>query len=94
MTHRTIIGALSLAIATLIPFTALAIEFKHPEGPFVPVHNCTCRFEGTEVPLGQRRCIRTAQGPRSAMCVLEQNVTSWRPSADECPQASLHTPRS
>ena len=94
MTRRTATASVVVAIATLLPLTARAIEFKHPEGPFVPVHNCTCRFEGTDVPLGQRRCIRTAQGPRSAVCVMEQNVTSWRPSGEECPQASLFRPRS
>ena len=94
MPNRTPITSALIAMAWAMPLSAHAIEFKHPEGPFVPVHNCTCRFEGTEVPLGQSRCIRTAQGPRSAMCVLEQNVTSWRPSAEACPQALHYTPRS
>ena len=86
--------ALTLLCFAALPFApAQAIEFHHSESPFVPVHNCTCRLNGEEIPLHQRRCIATVQGQRTAECVLEQNVTSWRPTHDECPQALLYTPR-
>lgn len=72
---------------------AAAVEFHHSEGPFVMTHHCTCRFDGQEVELGERRCLKTAEGPKAAVCVMEQNVTSWRPSGEGCPQASLVPPR-
>ena len=92
MPNRHLLLSGILAIAALLPLTARAIEFHHSEGPFVPTHNCTCRFDGGEVPLGQRHCIHTADGPRSALCVMEQNVTSWRLSNEGCPQAMLYSP--
>ena len=82
------------AVLALAAGPAGAVEFHHSEGPFVITHHCTCRFDGQDVELGERRCIRTADGPRAAVCVMEQNVTSWRPGAEGCPQASLATPRS
>ena len=94
MPNRNLIVSGLRAIMALMPLTARAVEFHHPEGPFIPTHNCTCRFDGGEVPLGQRRCLHTANGLRSALCVMEQNVTSWRLSNEECPQATLSTPRS
>ena len=57
MRNRDVFLSGLLAIAALMPHRACAIEFRHPEGPFVPTHNCTCRFEGGEVPLGQRHCL-------------------------------------
>ena len=92
MPNRNLILSGIMAIAAMMPLTARAIEFHHPEGPFVPTHNCTCRFDGGEVSLGQRHCIHTAHGPRSALCVMEQNVTSWRLSNEGCPQAMLYSP--
>ncbi len=94
MPNRKLILSGLLALAAVMPLTARAIEFHHPEGPFVPTHNCTCRFDGADVPLGERRCLHTANGPRSALCVMEQNVTSWRLGNEECPQATLSAPRS
>lgn len=81
-----------LLLASAAP--AAAVEFNHAEKPFVAVHNCTCRLNGEEIALGAYRCIATPEGTHEAICVLEQNVTSWRPSRDGCPQASLALPRS
>lgn len=80
-------------LALLLAGPAGAVEFHHTEGPFVMQHHCTCRLDGQDVELGERRCLRTADGPKAAVCVLEQNVTSWRPSGEGCPQASLAPPR-
>ncbi len=91
MEQRALALTALLAILPVVPCGAA--EFHHAEPPFVPVHNCTCRFNGADVPLGQRVCLPTVQGARTAQCVLEQNVTSWRPSRDECPRASLLRPR-
>ncbi|HEX4766933.1 MAG TPA: hypothetical protein VH414_11730 [Lichenihabitans sp.] len=81
-----------LCLAAMPPTGASAVDFKHRE-PFVPTHECTCRFKGENLPLGARRCLMTAQGPRISECVTELNVTSWRPSYEECPQALVVTPR-
>lgn len=54
---------------------------------------CTCRFKGEHVPIGGFRCLSTPDGPRLHQCVVEQNVTSWRPSGEGCPQALLAVPR-
>ncbi len=81
-----------VCLATLLPTGASAVEFKHRE-PFVRADNCTCRFKGEDLPLGAQRCIFTPQGPRTSECVLEQNVTSWRPGQEPCPQAFLFNPR-
>ena len=80
-------------VALLAAAPVGAVEFHHPEGPFVAVHHCTCRMDGQDVELGERRCLRTAAGPKAAVCVMEQNVTSWRPSGEGCPEASLPAPR-
>ena len=90
MTSRTLCA---LLLAGLTPTAARAVEFHHPQGPF-PAHDCTCGFDGADVPPGERRCIRTAQGSRTATCVMEQNVTSWRRSGEDCPQAPRSTSRS
>ncbi len=84
---------LPLAIlATLVSawLSAGAAEFRNPRHG-EPIHNpeCTCRFKGENVPLGGRRCLQTPAGPRTAECVLELNVTSWRALGQACPQASL-----
>jgi hypothetical protein len=53
---------------------------------------CTCHYKGENVPLGSRRCLQTPDGPRTAECVVETNVTSWRASSEPCPEASLVEP--
>ena len=91
MTHRTPSAALAVLLAAAGP--AAAIEFRHRAPAFVPVHPCTCRLRGEDVELGERRCVVTPQGTHAAVCVMEGNVTSWRPSQEGCPQASLPHPR-
>ena len=93
MSLRSPIRPAALALLLAGIGQAGAVEFHHGEAPFVPVHHCTCRIDGQEVDLGERRCLKTADGPRSAVCTMEQNVTSWKPSGETCPEASLATPR-
>ena len=50
--------------------------------------DCTCRNFGVDLPLGARLCITTPQGRRLAICVREQNVTSWRTGDDSCGEVS------
>ena len=59
----------------------IALGAQHPE--------CTCRANGSNVPLGSQFCMATSSGQRLAECVMEQNVTSWRATDELCPQARL-----
>lgn len=70
-------------------------EFQGKYSAWVPPDNskCTCRFKGEHLPLGSRRCLQTPQGARTAECVTNQNITSWQPSDEPCPQASLIQPQ-
>ena len=80
---------LLLGLAGVQPTPSTAAEFKHPaQSPFVATHNCTCRYRGEDVQLGELRCLSTSDGPRAAQCVMEQNVTSWHPVSDPCPDVS------
>ena len=82
-----------VGLAGLPSTRSAAAEFKHGSEPaFVATHNCTCRYRGEDVQLGELRCLATPEGPRSAQCVMEQNVTSWHPVSDPCPEASLRRP--
>ena len=49
---------------------------------------CTCRLFGESMPLGTRVCMKTPNGPREAVCALEQNVTSWRTGPNLCNEAN------
>ncbi len=49
--------------------------------------NCTCRFQGQDIQLGQSVCINTANGPRMARCVRVLNNTSWEVTKGACPFA-------
>ncbi len=85
--------ALLVLFAGLGSTPAGAVEFRHDNVlPVAPSHNCTCRYKGKDVQLGELRCLATPEGPHSAQCVMEQNVTSWHPVSDPCPEASLRRP--
>ncbi len=49
---------------------------------------CTCRAAGRVFEMGETTCLDTPSGPRQAICAMDQNVTSWRPTANACPSAS------
>jgi hypothetical protein len=52
-----------------------------------PGHNpvdCYCRAAGRMVPVGEKVCLRTAEGPRLAQCQMVLNVTSWAFSETPC----------
>ena len=49
--------------------------------------DCTCRFQGRDIQLGQSVCIDTASGPRMARCVNVLNNTSWEVTERTCPFA-------
>ena len=56
------------------------------QSPVLPP--CTCRLFGESMPLGAHACLKTPNGPREAVCALEQNVTTWRTGPNICPEAS------
>ena len=46
---------------------------------------CTCRAkEGRRVQIGDTLCLDTAQGPRLAQCIKNQNLTFWHFSEEGC----------
>jgi len=53
---------------------------------------CTCRAPGRRVQLGDTICLITPKGPKRAMCVMLQNVTSWSISDEGCEDAALSRP--
>lgn len=53
------------------------------DGP-VPGIDCKCRANGTYYRMGERACIGTADGPRTAECRMVQNVTSWAVTGEGC----------
>lgn len=53
---------------------------------------CTCRAPGRRVELGDTICLNTPDGPKRAMCVMNQNVTSWSISKEGCEDAALSRP--
>lgn len=56
-----------------------------------PVHgpDCKCRANGIYYRMGERACIGTAEGPRTAECRMVQNVTSWSVTGEGCVVARL-----
>jgi hypothetical protein len=53
---------------------------------------CSCRAPGRRALLGDTLCLDTAEGPRLAMCVMNQNVTSWQISNEGCLVSALSRP--
>jgi len=54
--------------------------------------DCTCRAKGRRVHLGDTLCLDTAEGPRVAMCIKNQNLTFWSFSSEGCALSSLASP--
>ncbi|MBV8565983.1 MAG: hypothetical protein JO366_15975 [Methylobacteriaceae bacterium] len=74
---------------------ASALDAARADGltrPGMSLPACTCRYKGANVPLGTRVCLSTPEGPRMAECVVELNVTSWRPGKDPCQETSRLLP--
>ena len=54
--------------------------------------DCTCRAtKGRRVHLGDTLCLDTAEGPRVAMCIKNQNLTFWSFSSEGCALSSAAT---
>ena len=39
--------------------------------------DCTCRAGGRDYRHGERVCLSSSAGPRTAICGMDQNVASW-----------------
>ncbi|MFO1151794.1 MAG: hypothetical protein U1E62_25745 [Alsobacter sp.] len=48
---------------------------------------CTCRAKGQVFQMGETVCLDTPDGPRLALCAMDQNVSSWRRTPTACPSA-------
>ncbi|MBK9082206.1 MAG: hypothetical protein IPL88_09100 [Rhizobiales bacterium] len=46
--------------------------------------NCYCRSRAGQAPIGARLCIAQPEGWRIAVCSMDLNVTSWRPTQERC----------
>jgi hypothetical protein len=86
--------AAALALAAAPAATAWPHEAGHAGGqgllaaqdaPRLPP--CTCRAKGREFQMGESVCLDTPDGPRLALCVMDQNVSSWRRTPAACPSA-------
>jgi hypothetical protein len=66
----------------VIPASAAEVAQAAPPDPR---HiNCTCRAYGRSFRVGEQVCLSTAKGYRTAECRMQQNVTNWAVSPDEC----------
>lgn len=82
---RSIVVFLSLVAA----FPAWAHEMPAAQTAQAPAHNpldCYCRAQGKMFALGERVCLKTAEGPKLAQCQMEINVMSWGITAVPCPE--------
>ena len=49
--------------------------------------DCTCRAQGRNFAVGESACLRTATGPRLALCGMVLNNTSWQLTERPCPES-------
>ena len=54
--------------------------------------NCTCRYKGADVALGQSVCMKTPDGLRMARCDRVLNNTSWKITDGPCPFVQAPAP--
>lgn len=76
-----------LGLIMVVP--AWAHEVPTAQTVQAPAHNpidCYCRAEGKMVPLGERVCLKTPEGPKLAQCRMEINVMSWSITEMPCPE--------
>lgn len=55
--------------------------------------DCTCRSRDGDIPVGGKVCLPSQEGWRVAQCVMEVNVTSWRPTGEACGPISFRLDR-
>jgi hypothetical protein len=59
---------------------------RHAQEPSPPI-DCYCRAEGRMFAEGEQVCLKTAEGPRLALCDMEINVMSWSITETPCPDS-------
>ena len=94
MRHMSELRAVLLAAVTAcalgLPLQASAQEpgrFQQAQSTFHDPLNCMCRAQGRLFQLGEKICLRTAEGPRMAECQMVTNVTSWGLTERPCPES-------
>ncbi|MCB8821589.1 hypothetical protein [Microvirga rosea] len=77
----------AIALSLFLAGGSGAAERTNTAQAQAPNHNpldCYCRAGGKMFPVGEKVCLRTADGPRLAQCRMEINVTSWAFSETPC----------
>ncbi len=69
---------------TLLAFAVALTPSNVLAGP-----DCTCRYNGGDIPQGQTACLKTPNGTSLARCEMVLNNTSWTILNQPCPTASL-----
>jgi biopolymer transport protein ExbD len=87
---RSVVVFLSLiAAAPVLARSVLAHEVPTSQTAQAPAHNpldCYCRAQGKMFAPGEKVCLRTAEGPKLALCQMEINVMSWSITEVSCPE--------
>ncbi len=81
---RSVVVLLGLIVAS----SANAHDRLMPQPAQTPGHNpleCYCRAQGRMFAPGEKICLKTAEGPRLAQCVMQNNVMSWSLTYIPCP---------
>lgn len=79
---------LALALVSLTPLPLSAQDGSKPGQPHsVQTQECSCRAQGRVFAVGEKACLRSAEGPRLAQCGMVLNNTSWRFTAEACPES-------
>jgi hypothetical protein len=82
---RSVVVFLSLIASASV----LAQEVPVVQTAQAPAHNpldCYCRAQGKMFALGEKVCLKTAEGPKLAQCQVEINVMSWSITDVACPE--------
>ncbi len=82
---RSVVVVIGLSVLT----PAGAHERPLPQTIQAPHHNpleCYCRAQGKMFAPGEKVCLKTADGPKLAQCMMEINVMSWSITETPCPE--------
>ncbi|MGO4526210.1 hypothetical protein AB4097_15245 [Microvirga sp. 2MCAF35] len=82
---RSVVVFLGLFAATPL----LAQDLPTAQTAQAPFHNpldCYCRAQGKTFAVGEKVCLKTAEGPKLAQCQMEINVMSWSITEVPCPE--------
>jgi len=86
---RSVVVFLGLVAATPALTHEIPQEMPAAQTAQAPAHNpldCYCRAQGKMFAVGEKICLRTAEGPKLAQCQMALNVTSWSITDTACPE--------